>query len=82
MGSINPLGFDIVRFAAFGCVRLFACDFALLLSVVRFVLSLRFVVASDYEKKGNYINFYLDTKVLEHIYPDNFIYIFIIDRYV
>jgi hypothetical protein len=59
--------------------------FALLLCFVRFALLLSlvcFVVASDYEKKGIYINFYLDAKVLEHIYPDNFIYIFIIDRYV
>jgi len=59
------------------------CSLRFALLSVRFVLSLVcFVVASDYEKKGIYINFYLDAKVLEHIYPDNFIYIFIIDRYV
>jgi len=36
-----------------------------------------FRLVSDYEKKDINIIFYIDAKILEHIYPDIDIYIFI-----
>jgi hypothetical protein len=56
---------------ALACVRL--CSLAL--ACVRL---LRFALASNYKRKGNYINFYLHLMVLEHIYPDIYFIIFII----
>jgi hypothetical protein len=77
MGSINPLGFDI--FVLICSLLVVACRLLVALLLVAFALfhgvPLRLV--SDYEKKGIYINFYIDVKVLEHIYPDIDIYIFI-----
>jgi hypothetical protein len=36
-----------------------------------------FRLVSDYEKKGIYINFYIVAKILERIYPDIDIYIYL-----
>jgi len=55
---------------ALGCLfAAFACSLCL--------TSVPFRLASDYEKKGINIIFYIDAKILEHIYPDIDIYIFI-----
>jgi hypothetical protein len=68
-------------FALLSLVRFVLCfRFAFACSLCAFALCFRFafVVASDNENKGIYINFYIDTKVLEHIYPDIlFLFIFI-----
>jgi apolipoprotein N-acyltransferase len=62
----------LVAFAALDCLLLVCCFLrSLCLTGVPFRL------ASDYEKKEVNIIFYIVAKILEHIYPDIDIYIFI-----
>jgi len=61
-----------VRFAL-ACLLVFAS-----LRFASLVRLLRFALASNYKREGNYINFYLHPMVLEHIYPDIYFIIFII----
>jgi len=51
------------------CLLLVACSLCL--------TGVPFRLVSDYEKKDINIIFYIDAKILEHIYPDIDIYIFI-----
>lgn len=61
---------SLVAFAALGCLfAAFACSLCLTGVPFRF--------ASDYEKKEVNIIFYIVAKILEHIYPDIDIYIYL-----